>query len=89
MEDQKPVNPLAASLIRTAVPVVAGVLLAWLTKAGFKIDSDLVTAAITGAFTMAYYTAVRVFEHLSSSKWGWLLGKPVKPVYPTPIRPAP
>lgn len=75
------------SLIRTAVPVGIGAVLAWLaSRAGIVLDDDssagLVAAAV-GLTVAAYYALVRALE----SRWPWfglLLGKPATPVYDLP-----
>jgi hypothetical protein len=87
VDDQKPMNPLAASIIRTVVPLAAGVLTAWLAKIGLGLDNPTVTSLLTGLFSAAYYIGVRLLEHFRSSKWGWLLGVANPPVYPKrPLR---
>jgi hypothetical protein len=62
------VNPLAANLIRTYVPIIVGAVASWLTARGIKVDpatETLAIAAMTSVFSGAYYTIVRVLEE----KW--------------------
>lgn len=73
---------LAASFIRTFVPIVAGAVGTVLLKLGIHITGDL-TPIVSAALSYLYYVAVRVLEHFQSSKWGWLLGKATAPVYAT------
>ncbi|MDM4721170.1 hypothetical protein QTQ03_16760 [Micromonospora sp. WMMA1363] len=72
------------SLIRTAVPVAVGALLAWLaSRAGIVLDegsSTALTAGVVAAAVAVYYALVRALE----SRWPWfgvLLGKPAAPSY--------
>ena len=76
-------NALITSLIRTAVPYIAGVIFAWLVSINFSIpgiSEPALEGVLTFAFGLIYYFAVRLLEQ----KWpklGWLLGVPVAPVY--------
>lgn len=61
-------NPLAANLIRTYIPIIVGAVASWLTARGIKVDpatETLAIAAMTSVFSGAYYTIVRVLEE----KW--------------------
>jgi hypothetical protein len=61
-------NPLAANLLRTYVPIAVGAAAAWLAARGIQVDAQTQAAAIvamTGVFQAAYYTIVRVLEE----KW--------------------
>lgn len=73
---------LKNSLIRTFVPLLVGTVGTILLKLGIHITGDL-TPVITAGLSYVYYFLVRVFEHVGSSKWGWLLGKAAAPVYQT------
>lgn len=75
------------SLIRTAVPVAIGTVLASLaSRAGIVLDADSSTqlvAATVALVVLAYYALVRALE----ARWpflGVLLGKPAAPVYGLP-----
>ena len=48
---------MLASIIRTAVPVIAGVLLGWAAKIGLDLPSGAVTEIVTAVLTTAYYAA--------------------------------
>lgn len=74
-------NPLAASLIRTFVPILVGFVITVLAKLKIDFHGD-VTALVTAVSGYVYYFVVRVLEHLSGNpKFGWLLGKAAQPVY--------
>jgi hypothetical protein len=68
------------SLIRTWVPVAIGYLV---TVGLLPTDlSDQATAALTAVITAVYYGLARLLE----KRWpvfGWLLGVPKEPSYPT------
>jgi hypothetical protein len=69
------------SLVRTYVPIVVGYLVSLGLLPGDL--SDEATAAATGAIIAVYYALARLLE----KKWpafGWLLGIPKEPSYPTP-----
>jgi hypothetical protein len=82
---------LFPSVIRTAVPLVAGWLLSLAVKAGITISSDKVTSAVTIGLALAYYLAFRLLEVLGTklrgSKLqtlaGLLLGWARPPAYPS------
>lgn len=68
------------SLLRTLVPIIYALLL----KAGFaKLGVDDATVQSAAALLAAglLYLGLRVLERVRSSRWGWLLGYPVAPVY--------
>lgn len=71
------------SLIRTIVPYLVGLVLAYLTTNGIHLSSEqVVSLSATLAFAIGalYYIVVRALEH----KWpklGWLLGVPSAPTY--------
>lgn len=69
-------NPFAASLIRTLVPVAVGAVISWLALINLDIDpagqaglSSFLTALLTGG----YYLLVRLVER-HVPQVGWLLG---------------
>jgi hypothetical protein len=58
-------NPLAANLIRTYVPVLVGAVASWLTARGIGVTPGISAGAVvamTAVFTGAYYTIARVLE---------------------------
>jgi hypothetical protein len=70
------VNPFAASLIRTIVPIAVGSVISWLALISLDIDaagqaglSTFLTAILTGG----YYALVRLVE-TKVPQVGWLLG---------------
>lgn len=81
------ISPFVVSRIRTAVPLVAGVALAWgeheiARRTGWlpTVDSATVASGATFVASYAYYEIVRRLERLKPSL-GWLLGYPAQPVY--------
>lgn len=69
-------NPFAASLIRTIVPIIVGSILGLLTRAGLDIDLEgqqALSTLIDGAFIGAYYLVIRIIE-TKVPQVGWLLG---------------
>jgi hypothetical protein len=59
------VNPLAANLIRTYIPILVGAVASWLAARGIQVpasETAWAVAAMTGVFASAYYTIVRVLE---------------------------
>jgi hypothetical protein len=70
-----------ASLWRTVVPLLVGVLGTWLAHAGIGVDSALVASWLGGAFASVYYALFRLLEHRVSPAWGWLLGLARPPHY--------
>lgn len=72
------------SLIRTYVPVIVGLVVAFLATRGLHLDAQSqagVTALATGVITGVYYTAVRALE-IKYPALGILLGHKTQPVYP-------
>lgn len=88
---------LFASMMRTLVPAVAGLLGGWAARAGLSIDSATMTAVVTTAATAAYYSAFRLLESWAG-RVGWaplrtaagvLLGWARPPEYPAATTDAP
>lgn len=90
MTDPKPVVATPAvpspsgyvtSAIRTLVPYLIGLVVAWAVTLGVPESlRATLTAVLTFAVGSGYYLAVRALER----KWawlGWFLGKPTPPVY--------
>ena len=78
------------SLVRTAVPLIVGALVGWLTSRGIKVDEATILPAVDSLVAALYYATVRGLE----SRWpslGWLLGAPGAPSYgtttPAPVAP--
>ena len=68
------------SLIRTAVPLMVGALVGWLTSRGVKVDEATILPAVDSLVAALYYAGARALE----SRWpslGWLLGAPGAPSY--------
>jgi hypothetical protein len=81
-----------ASVLRTIVPVVVGVLLGWAAKVGLDLPSGAVTEIVTVVLTGVYYLAARTLEQTWPIVGRWLLalGLPVgQPSYDkrAPLRP--
>ena len=77
-------NDYVISLIRTWVPILAGVLLTWLADAlGIVVDdgtSAAVVAALVGLLSAGWYALARVLERFFP--WaGLLLGVRSQPAY--------
>lgn len=75
---------LLGSLVRTAVPSLVGLALAWLGRKTGVVLSDGTSAQVSMFVSVlagtAYYAAARVAE--AKWKWaGWLLGWNVPPTY--------
>lgn len=69
-------NPFAASLIRTIVPVVVGSILGLFARIGLNIDVEgqqALSTLIDSAFIGGYYIVVRLIE-TKVPQVGWLLG---------------
>jgi hypothetical protein len=75
--------PIIAT-IRTAIPALVGVVLAWLVAQGFDVPTDLGaewTAALIAALTTGYYLLVTLLERRVWGGFGWLLGWATPPEY--------
>ena len=81
------VDKIFASLIRTVVPVIVGVLVAAFAKVGLQLTDDTFTGVITTAVTALYYAGARWLEVKVAPWWGWLSGKAGAPQYP--VNPSP
>lgn len=72
-----------ASLVRTVVPFLVGLVLAKVSIDQFGVDSETLKAVITTVAAGGYYAGVRALE----AKWpkvGVLLGWAVAPSYEKP-----
>lgn len=75
---------LLGSLIRTAVPSLVGVVLAWLGRKTGVILSDDTSASVSMVVTALAGTAYYALARVAEAKWkwaGWLLGWNVPPTY--------
>jgi len=61
------------SLVRTVVPVIAGVLLGWAAKVGLNLPEGPVTELVTVAITGVYYGVGRWLEQRWPVVGRWLL----------------
>lgn len=82
---------LLASLVRTFVPYLVGVIVKALAHINVVLDGvvveQLVNGAIAAGFGLVYYGAVRALELFKSSKFGFLLGiAKAAPVYVAPAK---
>lgn len=76
-------NDFIISQIRTAVPLIVGAFVAWLTTKGIKIspaDASSVVPVLTALFSGLYYLIVRTLETKLPAA-GWLLGIAKKITY--------
>lgn len=86
---------LYTSMMRTVVPVVAGLLLGWAAQVGWHLDDAQITSAVTSALTAVYYAAFRLLEEYAGKlnmPWlqktaGVLLGWARPPQYDPPAGP--
>jgi hypothetical protein len=86
-------NNLFVSLMRTLVPVVAGLALGAAARVGLDLDDEAATTYVTGALTFAYYALFRGLELLAQRMaWqplqlaaGFLLGWARPPQYVAPV----
>ncbi|MDX3629059.1 hypothetical protein PV728_01780 [Streptomyces europaeiscabiei] len=84
---------LFVSVMRTLVPLVAGLILTWAARLGLDLDQAAVAPYVTAALTAAYYLAFRGLEELAERMaWqplqtlaGFLLGWARPPQYVPPI----
>jgi hypothetical protein len=70
-----------ASVWRTFIPVLVGVVSAYLAKIGLDLDEQAVELWLAGAFTTIYYGLFRYLEGRLGPQWGWLLGLARAPQY--------
>lgn len=61
---------LLASILRTAVPLLAGYLLTVTGLLGLDVDSTQAAALVTAAVTAAYYLLLRLAEQ-AAARIGW------------------
>lgn len=76
------------SVMRTAVPLVAGVVITALAHIGVDFGSEVTTSVVTAVLAGAYYTLFRLLERAAPSGgkaekfFGLLLGFARPPIYP-------
>lgn len=68
------------SVIRTAVPYLAGLLVTAALKLGVDLDEATATQAVTVAVGFVWYVSFRLLERWKPG-FGWLLGSPKQPTY--------
>lgn len=73
---------LGTSVIRTAVPLIVGIILALPISKSLGLTDEDVTPAVAGVLTLIYYIVVRLLETRRGKGWGALLGRASPPVYP-------
>lgn len=77
---------MLASILRTVVPVIVGVLLTWAAKIGFNFTSDSVTAVVDVVVTGVYFWIARAIEQVWPALGSVLLSGGLtakKPTYTT------
>ncbi|WP_433225631.1 hypothetical protein [Actinomadura formosensis] len=62
-----------ASVIRTVVPLIVGVIIGQAARAGMDLDPGAVTAIVTVVAGYAYYHAARLAEERVPAVGRWLL----------------
>lgn len=75
-------NDLIRSVVRTATPMLAGLLVAAAAKIGYDLDNSTAVQAAGYAVALLWYVVARVVEQ-RWPRFGWLLGSPVAPTYPS------
>lgn len=71
-------------IIRTATPIVAGIVLTFLTGIGLDLPEEIKAEAsflIFGLLSLAYYAAAAAAERWIAPWFGWLLGVAKAPAY--------
>lgn len=71
------------SLIRTAVPIIVGSIVAFLATRDIVLDAHalaMLTLFVQGVAGIGYYLVVRGLEHVNA-RFGWLLGYANMPTY--------
>jgi hypothetical protein len=74
---------LGLSVVRTVVPVLVGLLVSSLANIGATLDNATATVFVEAVVVAAYYAIARVLETKVAPAFGWLLGAPKPPTYPT------
>lgn len=77
-----PTRDLLASVLRTLVPYIVGIIMTQLAEIGLgDFPSSAVEQLVTLGLAIGYYSLARFLEQKYSTL-GWLLGLPSMPVYP-------
>jgi len=80
-------DKILASVVRTVVPVVVGLLVVEGAKVGLHFTDDALTSEVTVGVTALYYAGARWLEANVGPRWGWLLGKVGAPQYKAVVAP--
>lgn len=84
-EQQTSASTLPPSLVRTLIPILAGLVGTWLVNTfAVTLDSATAGALVSAAIGYVYYALARFLEVYGSDKWGFILGFRKLPVYATP-----
>jgi hypothetical protein len=75
------VSGLGASIVRTVVPLLVGVITASLLKAGIEIPEGFLDQYLAEIVFTLYYVGVRLLETYVGPAYGKLLGVAKKPSY--------
>lgn len=78
-----------ASVLRTIVPVIVGILLGWAAKVGFDLPAGAVTEIVTVVLTGTYYLVVRALEQEWPIVGRWLLALGLPVGQPSYVKPGP
>lgn len=82
---KKSTTAIGASIVRTAVPWLVGIIVSALAHFRIEVGNGTVELFVDGllAFVvgLAYYVGARLLEIFHNSKWGWLLGFAKSPQY--------
>lgn len=77
---------MLASIIRTVVPVVVGIILGQAARVGLDLDPGAVTSIVTAAATTVYYALGRFVETEFPAAGRWLLAAGLTKETPAYIR---
>lgn len=76
-----------SSLVRSLVPLLAGLVITQALRLGVHLDQGTVTDVVQAVVTGLYYTAFRWAEVHLGPGWGWFLGLARPPKYPAASHP--
>lgn len=82
------VDKLGASVVRTVVPYIIGLIVAAAARLGLHVDTPAYEAAIALGVSTLYYAGVRYLETFVKANYGKLLGHVGAPKYVTDQIPA-
>jgi hypothetical protein len=80
-------HDMLIAVIRTFVPSVVGIAIAWAIDHGLAIPEDVqmqLSAALVALCITLYYSLVTLLERKVNPAFGWLLGVPKAPTYEVP-----